>query len=365
MNSCSVSPEELDRTATRLKSVLNKYRIKFDDVKWAAGPAVSLYKVFLSKGEKYSKLRSMAVDIKASLHRRGFRITALEDSVGIEIANESGACVKQKVLLDHKAFRESSAKLPVALGLSFGPMPKVIDLVDAPHILVAGATQQGKSACLHSMVASLLYSKRPDELKLVFIDPKDWEFKAYRKLSGSATVVTKTADTVDVLDGLCTEMVRRCATSEKQPFIVCFIDEFADLTVPFPRNREAKERSRRIISDIILLADKGRDAGIHLVISTQKPTKDVIPVSIKANVPTRIAFRTASRTDSMAILDAPGAESLIGKGDMLFGQGTELERIQSGYLNPEEIKALVDSINAQKGGPFSQPLFLTPTSPGF
>lgn len=347
MNNYSVSAEELERTAEQLKEILSGYGIRYDKIESVPGPSVSLYKVFLSVGEKPSHIRSLEDDIAESIHRKGVRVVTHEDSAGIEIANESGIYVGMEGLLESKAFRDSSAKLPIALGVSFGPTPKVIDLVDAPHILVAGATKQGKSVCLHSMVESLLHSKRPEELKMVFIDPKGVEFQAYRNLSGpekwETTVVTKAADAENVLNGLCAEMDRRYDSLEKLPYIVCFVDEYADLTVPFG-NREMKTLSRRILSDIIMLAQKGRGAGIHMVISTQRPSADVITGLIKANFPTRIAFRTSSRIDSIAILDMPGAERLIGNGDMLLAAGTEMERLQGAHVSSDKTERNVDAI---------------------
>lgn len=332
----SMSADELERTASQLKDVLNGYRIKYDKIESVPGPSVSLYKVFLSVGEKISRIRSLADDIATSIRRKGVRVVTLEDSAGIEIANERCASVELQSLLEGNAFRNSSAKLPIALGVSFGPTTKVIDLADAPHILVAGATKQGKSVCLHSMVASLLYSNGPEELKMVLIDPKGVEFQAYRNIPGlekrEMTVVTKAVDAVNVLDGLCSEMDRRYDSTEKQPYIVCIIDEYADLTIPFG-NREANALSRRILTDIIMLAQKGQGVGIHLVIATQRPSVDIITGLIKANFPTRIAFRTSSRIDSMTILDMPGAERLLGAGDMLLEQGAKLERVQGGYTS--------------------------------
>lgn len=331
MNQNSMSADELEMTASLLKEVLSRYQIGFDKIEVVPGPSVSMFKVFLTPGEKLSTLRALADDIAASIHKKGVRIVTLKDSAGIEIENAIRTSVELENLLDSKAFRESDARLPIALGCSYGGKVKVIDLADAPHILVAGATKQGKSNCLKSMVVSLLRSKGPEDLKLILIDPKGVEFQACSEIFGAKeheiSVVTKVNDVANTLDALYDEVDRRYDSSEKHPYVVCFIDEFADLTVPYG-DREAKALSRRIKTAIIRIAQKGRGVGIHLVISTQRPTVDVITGLIKANFPTRIAFRTSSRIDSMAILDMPGAERLIGKGDMLLASGIEMERLQ-------------------------------------
>ena len=186
------------------------------------------------------------------------------------------------------------------------------------------------------MVASLLHSKRPEDLKLILIDPKCTEFQIYRDLSGSnghdVSVITKAIDAANTLEELDEEVDRRYDSEEKHPYIVCFINEYADLTVSF-RDRESKALSRRIMTAIIRIAQRGRGVGIHMVIATQRPTVDVITGLIKAHFPTRIAFRTASRIDSATILDQPGAEKLIGNGDLLYACGVELERLQAGYID--------------------------------
>ena len=331
-----ISAEELERTASQLKDVLRGYRIKYDKIETVPGPSVSLYKVFLSPGVRCSAPRTLEDDIAESMHKKGVRIVTLADSIGIEIANEKETRVELCDLLESREFHESTALLPIVLGETFGQTPKVIDLANAPNILVAGATKQGKSVCLNAMVASLLYNKRPKELKLVLIDPKGVEFQVYHDLPSSEnreiSVVTSAVDAMNVLDGLCSEMNRRYDSTEKHPYIVCFIDEYADLTIPLG-DREKKALSRRILTDIIMLAQKGLGAGIHLVIATQRPSKDVITGLIKANFPTRIAFRTSSRIDSMTILDVSGAERLLGDGDMLIEQGAEQERVQGGYVS--------------------------------
>ena len=346
MNNYSVSADRLEKTTAQLKEVLNRYHIKFDKIATIPGPSVSMFKVFLSPGQKISALQALSDDIAASLHRKGVRIVTLEDSAGIEIANETCYCVELRDILEDRAFRESEERLPLALGRTFGGKVKVVDLADAPHILVAGATKQGKSSCLKAMIVSLIYSKRPEDLKLILIDPKGIEFQACHEIFGAKgheiSVVTKVSDVADTLDSLNDEVDRRYDSSGKHPDVVCFIDEFADLTVPCG-DRKAKALSKRIMTAIIRIAQKGRGVGIHLVISTQRPTADVITGLIKANFPTRIALRTSSRIDSIAILDMPGAERLIGNGDMLLAVGYEMERLQGAYVSCDEVGRIVDA----------------------
>lgn len=373
---CLVTEEEIRHTIEQIKSVLSERRIGIRDIKVRIGPTVSTYKVFPEPGEKISKIKSLENNITMNLEKNGVRIVTLTDSVGVEVPNDNRSVVHLKSMLESDAFKYSHAELPLAIGYSSIVGNKVIDLTDAPHILLAGATKQGKTVCLHTMVASLLYSKRPDELKMVFIDPKNVEFGSYGKLlnhylavsptssSGGEehanAIVTKTPDAAVVLEGLCAEMEARYdklvdakANNIKQyngldmPYIVCFVDEFADLTVP-DSNKDLKALTRRIMTAIIRLAMKGRAVGIHMIIATQKLSTDVITGLIKVNFPSRIAFKTGSRIESTTILDMPGAERLINSGDMLLEQGVDLERLQGGYISKEEVDALVDAIS-QKG----------------
>ena len=389
----SMTVEEHLRKVKCIREVMtaNGVNIK-EDIRAYFGPAVSDYHVEPAPGTRASKIRDLADDIAASIGATSVRASTCQDYVAIEIPNVHRSIVPLKGLLDSKTFRDSGAELPLAIGYTKVHETKVIDLVDAPHILVAGATKQGKSVCLQTMVASLLFSKRPDEVKFVFIDPKMVDFPEYGALLNhylcvlpnasneeeerSSAIVTTAQDAANVLGGLCAEMEGRYNTlmqakvsnvreynqqaESKLPYIVCVIDEYADLTVTFGAKKESKELSKRITASIIRLAQSGRATGIHLILATQRPSRDVITGLIKANFPTRIAFRTSSMIDSTTILDMPGAEKLTGNGDMLLSQGMNLERIQGGYISKEEMSAIVDYIGAQKGyqKSFSSPHYL-------
>lgn len=380
-----VTAEEHLRKLKILREVLDANKVNVEnDIPTFIGPAFSEYNVIPLPGTKVSKIKDLAYDIATAEGVISVRISSRPGSVAIEIPNDQRSVVPLKGLLDSKSFRSSSTALPLAIGYTADQEVRVIDLADAPHILLAGATKQGKTACLHTMAASLLFSKRPDELKMVFIDPKGAEFRAYQGLFSHylavrpdeasdkeermGSIVTKAPAAADVLESLCAEMEERQEKLLKanalnfkeykgtdMPYIVCFVDEFADLTVPFG-DKEFKALTRRITNAIIRLAQKGRSVGIHMIIATQRPSTDVITGLIKANFPTRIAFRTSSRIDSTIILDMPGAEKLIGEGDLLLSQGADVERMQGGFISADEVKALVDYVGSQKG--FDVPYYL-------
>lgn len=386
-----VSSEELTRNNNKIRAALQTYRIEVTDVKAIIGPTVTLYKVNPAPGVKISDIKKLQEDIALSLKARGVRVVTLSDSVGIEVANDSPSMVPLKSLLNSDAFRNSRYELPVAIGYTITQDVKVFDLSDAPHLLIAGATKQGKSVGLNVIVSSLLYSKHPSELKFVFIDPKMVEFSAYNGLLHHYLAVLPTAgdedeerenaivknpkDAEKVLRSLCIEMDERYKLlsaagvnkvtlyNEKfkarklnpekghryLPYLVTVVDEYADLTMTIGSSPEVRAASKSITNSIIRLAQKGRAAGIHVILATQRPSVDVISGIIKSNFPMRIAFRVASRVDSMTILDAPGAEKLIGKGDMLWSAGIDTERIQCGYVSGEEIDAITDFIEGQSG----------------
>ena len=364
----SMTAEEQFRKADRIRDIMDAYRLKIkEDIRALSGPAISEYQVALAPGTRPTRIRALVDDITLAIGSIGVRISVCPDSIVLEIPNDHRSTVSLRSLLEDKAFRGSTVGLPLAIGTTKVRSVKVIDLVDAPNILLAGATKQGKSVCLHSMVASLLFSKRPDEVKFVFIDPKMSDFSEYGALQSHylcAPIITSPQDAASVLEGLCAEMEDRYNTllqanannirdynrqaEGKLPYIVCFIDEYGDLTVAFGAKKESRELSKRITASIICLAQRGQAAGIHMILTTQRPSRDVITGLIKANFPTRIAFRTASGIDSKNILDMPGAEKLIGKGDMLLSQGVNLERIQGGYISTEEVSAIVEFIGSQK-----------------
>ena len=386
-----VSTEELTRNNNKIRAALANYKIQVNDVKAIVGPTVTLYKVYPAPGVKIADIKKLQEDIALSLNAKGVRVITLSDAVGIEVANDYSSIVPLKALLNDDSFRNSKADLPVAIGYTITQKVRVFDLADAPHLLIAGATKQGKSVGLNVIVSSLLYSKHPSELKFVFIDPKMVEFSAYGQLlkhylavlpdaadeddERANAIVKKPKDAEKILRSLCTEMDDRYELLSKAgvnkitlynekfkerklrpdhghrflPYLVVVVDEYADLTMTTGAAPEARAASRSITNSIIRLAQKGRAAGLHVILATQRPSVDVISGIIKSNFPMRIAFRVASRVDSTTILDAPGAEKLIGRGDMLFSAGIESERIQCGYISGEEIDAVTEFIGSQTG----------------
>lgn len=385
-----VSQEELKRNNYKIRATLKTYKIDVDNVKAVVGPTVTLYKVYPAPGVKIASIKNLQDDIAMALHAKGVRVVTLSDSVGIEVANDKPSMVPLKAMLNDDSFRESKAELPVAIGYTITQKVKVFDLADAPHLLVAGATKQGKSVGLNVLISSLLYAKHPSELKFVFIDPKMVEFSAYSGLINhylaimpgaseadeTTNAIAKSAKQAEImLKALCVEMDARYELlssamvnniklyNEKYkdrhlrpdeghkylPYIVVVVDEYADLTMSVGGSSESKSTARSISTSVIRLAQKGRAAGIHVVLATQRPSVDVITGLIKSNFPTRIAFRVFSMTDSRTILDSPGAEKLIGKGDMIYYAGVDMERVQCAYISGSEIIEVTDFIGRQKG----------------
>lgn len=386
-----VSSEELTRNNNKIRATLANYKIQITDVKAVVGPTVTLYKVYPAPGVKIAEIKRLQDDIALSLNARGVRVVVLSDSVGIEVANDYASIVPLKKLLNDDKFRNSKFDLPVAIGYTITQEVKVFDLADAPHLLIAGATKQGKSVGLNTIVTSLLYGKHPSELKFVFIDPKMVEFTAYAKMirhylavlpdacseedEMNNAIVKNAKDAEKILRSLCIEMDERYELLSKAgvnkislynekfkarhlrpdkghrylPYLVVVVDEYADLTMTTGASPDAKAASRSITNSIIRLAQKGRAAGLHVILATQRPSVDVISGIIKSNFPMRIAFRVSSRVDSQTILDAPGAEKLIGKGDMLFSAGIDSERIQCALVDGDEIDAVTKAIGDQQG----------------
>lgn len=388
-----VSQDEIRRNIETIRETLADHHIQVVDIQAVTGPTVTLYRIYPEKGVKVSAVRNLHEDIAVALNAgKNVRVLTLDDCVGMEVPNKTKSIVPVRSLIESAEFRQSDYELPIAIGRTVEGKTKVFDLADAPHLLVAGATKQGKSVGLNVIVASLLYGKRPSELKMVFIDPKGTEFNSYKNLykhylavmptasneeeekDSSVPVYPKEADTV--LRALCQEMKERYellrlagATPDIQtynrkfrekklrpdkghkflPYIVAIIDEYAQLTLVNSGKPEARNASRSITSSIISLAQMGRAAGIHVIIATQTPRKDVISGMIKANFPTMMAFKVSNSTDSQVILDNTGAEKLIGKGDMLISQNAGMERVQCGYIGPDEIKSITDNIAAQTG----------------
>ena len=386
-----VSNEELEINNNKIRSTLLNYKIEVVQVKAVVGPTVTLYKVVPAPGIKVAAIENLHREIGMSLGAKGVRVVVLPDCVGIEVANREPSIVPLKKTLDDESFRNTKYELPIAIGYTITRKVKTFDLASAPHLLVAGATQQGKSVGLNVIISSLLYAKHPSELKFVFIDPKMVEFTAYNALLKHYLAVMPMAASEDdekehaivkdarqaelVLNSLCIEMDERYKLlalagvnnlklyNEKYkdryllpteghkylPYLVVVIDEYADLTMAGGAGPEARKSAKNIESAIVRLAQKGRAAGIHVIIATQRPSVNVITGLIKTNFPTRIAFRVVSRVDSATILDTNGAENLIGRGDMLYYAGVEMERVQCALVSMAEINRITDFIGSQTG----------------
>lgn len=385
----AVPQKEIDRNIHRIKDTINIfYKKKIKEIIAYPGPAVTLYKIIFAGKVNFSAIKEIEKDISMALGMRGVSIVNLPDTIGIEIANDEPSIVPLKSVLDDPSFRESGFELPIAIGSGVSQKAEVFDLAAAPHILVAGATMQGKTVCLNTMITSLIYLKHPSELKLVLIDPKMVEFTAYAKLYRHylAVLPTSTGESCrvdnfvvhsekqadEILRSLIMEMDNRYRLLESvsahdireyndtikegacpdwlypMPYIVAVVDEYSDLVASYSKKVPSSNTAGNIENSIISLAQKGVAVGIHLIIATQKPSANVITKRIKANFPTRIAFRTMSRADSMTILDTPGAEKLIGRGDMLYHNGSDIKRIQCAYISPWEIDRITEFIAGQK-----------------
>ena len=386
-----VSREELENNKQRIVNALNSYKIRVKGITAKMGPTVTLYKIQLDDGIKVAQVRNLEEDIAISLGAKGVRVVTLLDSVGIEVANVKPSVVALKSVLGCQQYQEASQKmeLPMAIGITVTNEPFFLDLAKMPHLLVAGATGQGKSVGLNVMITSLLYAKHPAEMKLVMVDPKKVEFSLYEKLDrhylamlpdAEEAIITDTKKVANTLNSLCIEMDARYDLLKKAdvrqlkeynakflnrqlnplkghkflPYIVVIIDEFGDLLMT---------AGREIENPIARLAQKARAVGIHLIIATQRPTVNIITGSIKANFNSRVAFKVNTGTDSKVIIDAPGANRLIGRGDMLVVYpGHDLTRVQCALVDTPEILNIVRFISNQRGypGPFELPEYVDP-----
>ena len=373
-----VSREELEKNKVRIVNSLSCYKIKVESVVAKRGPTVTLYRIRLAEGIRIATVKRLEEDIAMSLGAKGVRVLTLSDAIGIEVANEHPSVVPLKAVLNSPQFVEQREKmeLPVALGITVTSEPFFMDLAKMPHLLVAGATGTGKSVGLNAIITSLLFTKHPSELKFVMVDPKKVELDFYRLLEKhylaklpdeDEAIITDTNKVVRTLKSLCIEMdnryeLLRIAGERKiteynekflrrklnplkghayMPYIVVVIDEFADLLMT--AGREVEEPIAR-------LAQKARAVGIHLVIATQRPTTDVITGTIKANFISRIAFKTYSSVDSKTILDQPGANRLIGRGDMLVAYpGIDITRVQCALIETAEVDRITKFIDSQQG----------------
>ncbi len=387
----TVTNEELISNKNRIVETLGNYNIKIEKIKATIGPTVTLYEIVPAPGIRISKIKSLEDDIALSLSALGIRIIAPipgKGTIGIEVPNQNPRIVSMKSILSSKRFQDADMELAIALGKTIANETFVFDLTKMPHLLVAGATGQGKSVGLNAIIASLLYKKHPAQLKFVMIDPKKVELSLYSKIErhflaklpeSEEAIITDTQQVIHTLNSLCAEMddrynllkaaqvrnikeyndrfINRRLNPNKGhrflPFMVVIIDEFADLIMT---------AGREIEHPISRLAQLARAIGIHLIIATQRPTTNIITGVIKANFPARMAFRVTSMIDSRTILDGSGADQLIGRGDMLFLSGSEPIRLQCAFVDAPEIEELTDFIGQQRGYPTA--MMLNPVEDG-
>lgn len=385
-----VSNEELIANKNKIVETLANYKIQIDKIKATVGPTVTLYEIVPAPGVRISKIKSLEDDIALSLAALGIRIIAPipgRGTIGIEVPNSQPEIVSMRSIIASKKFQETKFDLAIALGKTISNETYVLDLAKMPHLLVAGATGQGKSVGLNAIITSLLYKKHPSELKFVLIDPKKVELTLYAKLERhflaklpetEEPIITDTQKVIHTLQSLTIEMDQRYDLLKKahvrnlkeynekfctrrlnpemghryMPYIVVVIDEFADLIMT---------AGKEIETPIARLAQLARAIGIHLIIATQRPTTNIITGVIKANFPARIAFRVSSQIDSRTILDSTGANQLIGRGDMLVSTGNDLVRVQCAFIDTPEIEVITDFIGAQRG--YSSAMLL-PEVPG-
>lgn len=379
-NNERVSDEELVENKRSIVKTLENYKIKINKILATIGPTVTLYEIIPAPGIRISKIKNLEDDIALSLAALGIRIIAPmpgKGTIGIEVPNSKPQVVSMRAILSSKKFTESKADLAVAIGRTISNETFVFDLAKMPHILVAGATGQGKSVGLNAIITSLLYKKHPAQLKFVFIDPKKVELSIYSQIEShflaklpdeEDAIITDVQKVIYTLNSLCIEMDSRYDLLKKAhvrnikeynakfiarklnpenghmylPYIVLVIDEFADLIVT---------AGKEVETPIARLAQLARAIGIHLIIATQRPSANVITGIIKANFPARIAFRTMSSIDSRTILDSQGANQLIGRGDMLISMGSEMTRIQCAFIDTPEVDELVGFIGEQQSYP--------------
>lgn len=375
-----VDMDEQTANQKRIKQTLENFGIGISSIKATVGPTITLYEVIPEAGVRISKIRNLEDDIALSLSALGIRIIAPmpgKGTIGIEVPNKDPQIVSMQSVIASKKFVECKYDLPVALGKTITNEIFMFDLCKMPHLLVAGATGQGKSVGLNAIIASLLYKKHPAELKFVLIDPKMVEFSIYSEIERhylaklpdeDKPIVTDFTKVIQVLNSLCKEMddrydllmkahtrnikeyntkfINRTLNPEKghrfMPYIVVIIDEFGDLIMT---------AGKEIELPIARIAQKARAVGMHMVIATQRPSTNIITGTIKANFPARVAFRVSSMIDSRTILDSPGANQLIGRGDLLFSQGNDMTRVQCAFVDTPEVERICSYIGTQVGYP--------------
>lgn len=376
----TINQEELEENKNRIVNTLSNYKIGIANIKATVGPTVTLYEIVPEAGIRISKIKNLEDDIALSLAALGIRIIAPipgRGTIGIEVPNKNPRIVSMRSVIASPKFQKAEMELPLSLGKTISNETFVVDLVKMPHLLMAGATGQGKSVGLNAILISLLYKKHPAEVKFVLIDPKKVELTLFNKIERhylaklpdtEEAIITDTNKVINTLNSLCIEMdnrydllkdalcrnIKEYNTKFKQrklnpndghkylPYIVLIIDEFADLIMT---------TGKEIETPIARLAQLARAIGIHLIIATQRPSVNVITGIIKANFPARIAFRVTSKIDSRTILDSSGADQLIGRGDMLFTQGNDIIRLQCAFIDTPEVAEITDYIGAQKAYP--------------
>ena len=376
----TINQEELEENKNRIVETLNNYKIGIASIKATIGPTVTLYEIVPDAGIRISKIKNLEDDIALSLSALGIRIIAPipgKGTIGIEVPNKNATVVSMRSVIASQKFQKAEMQLPVALGKTISNETFVVDLAKMPHLLMAGATGQGKSVGLNAVLTSLLYKKHPAEVKFVLVDPKKVELTLFNKIErhylaklpdSEEAIITDNTKVINTLNSLCIEMddryellknamcrniaeynakfkARKLNPNEGHrflPFIVLVVDEFADLIMT---------AGKEVETPIARLAQLARAIGIHLIIATQRPSVNVITGIIKANFPARIAFRVTSKIDSRTILDSSGADQLIGRGDMLYTQGNDMIRLQCAFVDTPEVEKITDFIGSQKAYP--------------
>ena len=374
----TINQEELEENKEKIIDTLKNYKIGIEKIKATIGPTVTLYEIVPEAGIRISKIKSLEDDIALSLSALGIRIIAPipgKGTIGIEVPNKNRKIVSMKSLISSKKYQDAEMELPLALGKTISNETLVVDLTKMPHLLVAGATGQGKSVGINAIITSILYKKHPAEVKFILVDPKKVELTLFNKIErhflaklpeSEESIITDTKKVVKTLKSLCIEMEKRyellkdamCRNIKEYnqkfkkrklnpndghkflPYLVLVVDEFADIIMT---------AGKEVETPIGRLAQLARAVGIHLIIATQRPSVNVITGLIKANFPARIAFKVTAKVDSRTILDSGGADQLIGNGDMLFTQGNDLIRLQCGFIDTEEIEKITDIIGSQRG----------------
>lgn len=376
----TLDKEELEKNKNQIIATLRSFGIEIQRISATVGPTVTLYEIVPAEGVRISKIRNLEDDIALNLAALGIRIIAPipgRGTIGIEVPNANKQIVSMRAILASEKFANSKMSLPIALGKKIDNENYIVDLATMPHLLMAGATGQGKSVGINAILVSLLYKKHPSQLKFVMVDPKKVELSIYRTIekhflaklpNEEEAIITDTKKVIYTLNALCIEMdnryellkevgarnikeynekfINRKLNPEKGhkylPFIVLVIDEFADLIMT---------AGKEVEMPVARLAQLARAVGIHLIIATQRPSVNVITGTIKANFPGRIAFKVSAKVDSRTILDAGGAEQLIGRGDMLVSHGNELMRLQCAFVDTPEVENIVNFIGKQRGYP--------------